>query len=172
MRFPLVAAGLVFLTGWLGSRVGAEKSAILSSAAACVQPDLRAPERPADERHSGRVLLALSATLAMTVARGPERQWCRLLPLAMLTRPNLTPLGLPLARSACLPTEATSGGTTGRGRWRCRRPRCGAAIAAVHQYVHTERRNRRATANQPACTAFDSCGHPARYSGWLSITET
>ena len=133
---PLAAAGLVFLTGWLGHRVGGEKAGVLSSALLATSPIFVLQSVQPMSDIPAAFFWLLSATLVMTRRTWAGAAVVPIVALAVLTRPNLAPLGLPLAVFGLL---ANRSGLT-RYNWKMAAGvvaglACGAAIAAYTNTV-------------------------------------
>ena len=93
---PIAAAGLVFLTGWLGRRAGGDVAGLMSSLLTATSPIFLFQSLQPMSDVPAAFFWLLSACL---VASG--RPWARIaivpaVALAVLIRPNLAPLGLPL----------------------------------------------------------------------------
>ena len=171
---PLAAAGLVFLTGWLGHRVGGEKTGILGSALLATSPIFVLQSVQPMSDIPAAFFWLWSTTLVMSSRTWTAAAVVPVVALAVLTRPNLAPLGLPLAAFGSL---ANRSGVR-RYNWRMAAGvvaglACGAAIAA---YTNT------VLYGAPQSTGY---GDPAslyslrflwpnvqRYSVWLWQTES
>jgi hypothetical protein len=94
---PLAAAGLVFLTGWLAHRVGGEKESVLASALMATSPIFVLQSVQPMSDIPAAFFWLLSATIAMSSRTWAGAAVVPVVALAVLTRPNLAPLGLPLA---------------------------------------------------------------------------
>jgi hypothetical protein len=171
---PLAAVGLVFLTGWVGHRLGGEKVGMLSSALIATSPIFVLQSVQPMSDIPAAFFWLLSTTLVISSRTWAGAAVIPTIALAVLTRPNLAPLGLPLAAFGLLANRSS----VGRYDWWMAAGViaglvCGAAIAA---YTNT------VLYGAPQSTGY---GDPAslysrgflwpnlqRYSGWLWRTET
>jgi dolichyl-phosphate-mannose-protein mannosyltransferase len=170
---PLAAAGLVFLTGWLGHRVGGEKAGVLGSALLATSPIFVLQSVQPMSDIPAAFFWLLSAALVMTRRTWAGAAVVPIVALAVLTRPNLAPLGLPLAAFGLLVNRRGVSQYNWMAAGVVAGLACGAAIAA---YTNT------VLYGAPQSTGY---GDPAnlyslrflwpnleRYSAWLWRTES
>jgi len=171
---PLAAAGLVFLTGWLGRRAAGDVAGVMSSLLMATSPIFLFQGLQPMSDVPAAFFWVLSAALIVSGGVWARAAVVPAVALAVLTRPNLAPLGLPLVALGLFAHPAdtrrydwTMGGMVVAGLG------AGAIVVAYTNSV---------LFGSPAASGYGSPGslyrlqflwvNVQRYSGWLLETET
>ena len=93
---PLAAAGLVFLTGWLGRRAGGDLAGLTSSVLVATSPIFLFQSLQPMSDVPAAFFWVLSAALIVYGRASARIAIVPAVALAVLMRPNLAPLGLPI----------------------------------------------------------------------------
>ena len=94
---PFAAAALVFFTGWIGRRIGGDVAGVLSSLLLATSPIFLFQSLQPMSDVPAACLWLLAAASVMARRRWVQAAVVPAVALAIMTRPNLVPLALPLA---------------------------------------------------------------------------